>query len=65
MAGGEPLTLDQIVDEIVSAKNFEAADLNLRAAISDRVGGVLFGLLRRGEIVRIGDGRDARWKLID
>lgn len=63
-AEGSLLSGDEIAEQVIAAKNFEAADAALRAAIRKQVISTLKGLRRRGTIERIGAGRGARWRLI-
>jgi hypothetical protein len=62
-SGGEPITIDEIAEQIIAAKGFDPADGILRAAIRDQIGDIVKRLHRRGEVEKIGRGRAMRWKL--
>jgi hypothetical protein len=61
-AAGEPLSIDDIAEQVITAKGFDPADGILRAAIRDQVGDITKRLHRRGEVEKIGQGRGSRWK---
>ena len=60
---GELLSTDDIAGRVITAKNFDAADAILRAAIREQVGSTVKRLHRQGATENIGDGRASRWRL--
>jgi hypothetical protein len=63
-AASEPISMDDIAGQVITAKGFDAGDGILRAAIRDQVGDVVKRLHRLGRVEKIGIGRAMRWKLI-
>lgn len=63
IAAGQPMSLDDIVGQVIATKGFDVADGILRAAIRDQVGDIVKRLHRRSEVEKIGRGRAIRWKL--
>ena len=62
-SSGEPLSTDDIAGRVIAAKNFDAGDAILRAAIKEQIGDVVKRLHLRGEIEKIGRGRSIGWRL--
>ncbi len=62
--GGEPVSADAITAQVFAAKGFDIGDSILRAAIRDQVADIVKRLYRRGEINKVGQRRDARWRLV-
>jgi hypothetical protein len=62
-AAGEPLSTNEIAGRVATAKNFDAGDAILRAAIREQVGSIVKRLHRNSMIENIGAGRAARWRL--
>jgi hypothetical protein len=62
-ASGEPMTVDFIAGRVIVAKEFDASDRILRAAIADQMGSVLNRLRHRSVVDRIGAGTGSKWKL--
>jgi hypothetical protein len=63
-AAGEPVSVDDIAGQVITAKGFDAGDAILRDAIRDQVGDVVKRLHRRGEVEKTGRGRALQWKLV-
>src|SRR6202030_1192325 len=61
---GELLSTDDIAGRVITAKNFDAADAILRAAIREQVGSTVKRLHRQGAIDNIGAGRASKWKSV-
>lgn len=58
-----PVSIDEIVGQVIAVKGFDAADAILRAAIRDQTGNIVKRLYRCGEVEKIGRGRAMRWRL--
>ena len=56
-SSGESLTTNDLASQVIVAKNFDARDAILRAAIKEQIGDVVKRLHLRGEIEKIGRGR--------
>jgi hypothetical protein len=63
-AAGEHVSIDDIAGQVIAAKDFDAGDAILRAAIRDQVEDVVKRLHRRGEVEKIGRGRAMRWRIV-
>jgi hypothetical protein len=62
---GEPLSQGDIVNAVVAAKGFDAADRVLREALTTLVKATLNPVRQRGAIEKIGKGREARVRLAE
>ena len=60
-----PLTTTDIVASVIAAKGFDAGDRTLQTAIGELVKATLAPMARRGVVEKIGQRRDARWKLAE
>jgi hypothetical protein len=62
-ADGELMATDQIAEQVIEAKGFDANDATLRKAISEQCLALLRLFRKRGAMEQIGLGRGTRWKL--
>jgi hypothetical protein len=60
---GAPLTPTRLADEAITAKRIEAPDRATRRDIIARFSNMLYTLARRGDLVKIGHGPGAHWKV--
>jgi hypothetical protein len=60
-----PLTTADIVASVIAAKGFDAGDRTLQTAIGELVKVTLAPMARRGIVEKIGQRRDARWRLVE
>lgn len=59
------LTTADIVASVITAKGFDAGDRTLQTAIGGLVKATLAPMTRRGVVEKIGQRRDARWRLAE
>jgi hypothetical protein len=62
-ADGKPLSGDEIINQVLAAKGFEAADAVMRAALRKQAVTMLRAHRKRGMIEQTGLGRGVRWKM--
>jgi hypothetical protein len=60
-----PLRRADIVASVIATKGFDAGDRMLQTAIGELVKATLAPMVRRGIVEKIGQRRDARWKLAE
>jgi hypothetical protein len=60
---GEAISIDDITQQVIASKGFDAVDGVLRRAIRDQAGDVVKRLYSRADVEKIGRGRAIRWKL--
>jgi hypothetical protein len=63
LAGGTPLSTDEITTRAMMAKGFDPNDAILRASIRDQVGSIVKRLRRERMIESVGFGRASKWRL--
>jgi hypothetical protein len=59
----EPISIDDIARQVISAKGFDGGDSILHRAIRDQIGDAVKRLNRRREVEKTGRGRTMQWKL--
>jgi hypothetical protein len=62
-ADAELMATDQIAEQVIAAKGFDASDAALRKAISEQILALLRSFRKQGTVEQIGLGRGVRWKL--
>ena len=63
MRTGEPLKPTRLADEAIKAKKIDAPDRATRREIIARFSNMLYTLARRGDLVKVGHGPGAFWKV--
>ena len=62
-AKGKEITTAEVAEAVMAAKQLDASDLALARIMADRVGAVLRGLEKQGNVAKSGNGRNVRWQL--
>jgi hypothetical protein len=64
-ANGKLINTDEIANQVLAAKGFDAADAIMRAAVRKQALTILRAYRKRGTVEQTGLGRGVRWKLRD
>jgi hypothetical protein len=62
-ADGKPLSGDEIINHVLAAKGFDAADAVMRAALRKQALTMLRTYRKRGTVDQTGLGRGTQWKM--